>query len=93
MKKTLLVATLFVFMAGFAYGQAPTTAAPAAPVKQEMKKERKEGPCKADKEKFCANVKKGQGRIKTCLKANENNLSSACKAKLMKVEKHQKKTN
>jgi hypothetical protein len=87
MKKTFLAAVLFLFVAGFAYAQAPAPAAPVTPVKQEMKKERKEGPCKADREKFCAGVKKGKGRIKNCLKAHENELTPACKAKL---EKHKK---
>ena len=87
MKKTLLAAVMFLFVAGFAYAQAPAPAAPAAPAKQEMKKEGKERPCKADREKFCAGVKKGKGRIKKCLKAHENELSPACKAKL---EKHKK---
>jgi hypothetical protein len=89
MKKTLLTAAMFMFVAGFAYATDPATpATPAAPAKQEMKKEKKDGPCKADKEKFCADVKKGKGRIKECLKAHENELSPACKAKL---EKHQNK--
>jgi hypothetical protein len=91
MKKTLLTAVMFMFVAGFAYAANPAPiapAAPAAPAKQEMKREGKERPCKADREKFCANVKKGKDRIKNCLKAHENELTPACKAKL---EKHQDK--
>jgi gas vesicle protein len=36
--------------------------------------------CKADIEKFCKDVKPGEGRIMVCLKSNEDRLSEACKA-------------
>ena len=35
--------------------------------------------CKADKEKFCKDVKQGKGRIIACLKGAEANLSAGCK--------------
>ena len=38
-------------------------------------------PCKADIEKFCKDVKPGEGRIIDCLKAHEAELSADCKAK------------
>jgi hypothetical protein len=93
MKRTFLLATLFVFVAGFAYA-ANTAAVPAAPTahaKQDVKKEKKEWPCKAEKEKFCSDVKKGKGRIKECLKKHENELTPACKEKMAKVKKHHNK--
>lgn len=37
------------------------------------------GACKADFEKFCKDVKPGQGRIVRCMQAHENELSPACK--------------
>lgn len=37
------------------------------------------GPCKADVEKFCAEVEPGEGRIVKCLKENEAKLSEECK--------------
>lgn len=40
-------------------------------------------PCKADVEKFCKDVKPGEGRIIDCLKAHEAELSADCKAKDM----------
>jgi hypothetical protein len=40
------------------------------------------GPCKADSEKFCKDVKPGQGRIARCMKAHENELSPACRDKI-----------
>ena len=90
MKKTLLTALMFVFVAGFAYAADPA-AVPAGPVKQEMKKEKKEGPCKEDRAKFCADVKKGKGRIKNCLKAHKDELTPACQQKLEKAEKRHNK--
>lgn len=38
-----------------------------------------EKPCKSDREKFCKDVKPGQGRIIKCLKEKEAELSPACK--------------
>jgi len=40
----------------------------------------KRGPCRADVEKFCQDVKPGGGRLVDCLKAHENDLSAECKA-------------
>ena len=35
--------------------------------------------CKGDAEKFCTNVKPGEGRIAQCLKQHEGELSQGCK--------------
>lgn len=43
-------------------------------------------PCKADIEKFCKDVKPGEGRIIACLKAHEAELSTDCKAKDMEMK-------
>ncbi len=40
------------------------------------------GPCKADFEKFCKDIKPGQGRIAKCMKAHESELSPACRDKI-----------
>jgi hypothetical protein len=37
------------------------------------------GVCRADFEKFCKDVKPGQGRIVKCMREHENELSPACK--------------
>ena len=42
--------------------------------------------CKADVEKFCANVQRGEGRIVQCLKENEAKLSTPCKDALAKAQ-------
>jgi hypothetical protein len=39
----------------------------------------RKGACKADYEKFCKDVKPGQGRIVKCMKQHEAELSVACK--------------
>jgi hypothetical protein len=39
----------------------------------------RKGPCKGDIEKFCKDVKQGQGRIIKCLKGHENELSPICR--------------
>jgi len=36
--------------------------------------------CKADRERFCKNVERGQGRIRQCMKSHQNELSQACQA-------------
>jgi hypothetical protein len=41
-----------------------------------------EGPCKADKEKFCGDVKAAGGDMGACMKQHASELSSSCKAKM-----------
>lgn len=41
--------------------------------------------CRQDVRKFCADVKRGQGRIFQCLKANEDSLTEACKAHIQSI--------
>ena len=45
----------------------------------------KPGPCRADIEKFCHNVKPGGGRIVQCLKVHKEELSPACKKRGKKL--------
>ena len=44
------------------------------------------GPCKADVEQFCKDVKPGKGGIRECLDANAANLSPECKGFVEKME-------
>ena len=37
------------------------------------------GACKADRERFCGNVQKGDGRIRQCMKDHYNDLSTGCR--------------
>jgi hypothetical protein len=41
-----------------------------------------EGPCKADKEKFCSDVKAAPGAMAACLSQHASELSSSCKAQM-----------
>jgi hypothetical protein len=69
MKKTsiaLIVAVLFLMV----------------PLMAQSEEIHRKGPCKADYEKFCKDVKPGQGRIAKCMKAHENELSPACRDKI-----------
>lgn len=42
--------------------------------------------CKADVEKYCKDVEKGEGRIVSCLKENESKLSPKCKKHVKKAK-------
>ncbi|HNW44750.1 MAG TPA: cysteine rich repeat-containing protein [Elusimicrobiales bacterium] len=56
--------------------------------KREMRREgRQRGAkaCAADREKFCAGVKPGEGRIKECLRQNLKDLSETCRARQEKA--------
>ena len=44
--------------------------------------------CRADVEKLCAGVERGGGRIASCLRQNESQLSAACKDALAKARDH-----
>jgi hypothetical protein len=43
--------------------------------------------CEADAQKFCKDVKPGQGRIVKCLREHEKELSAECKAKMAEPKK------
>jgi hypothetical protein len=44
------------------------------------------GACKADREKFCKDVKPGEGRIVKCMKEHEADLSPECKEKMSEAK-------
>jgi len=44
--------------------------------------------CKADYEKFCANVPRGGGRIIQCLNAHKGEVTTACQEALLKATPH-----
>jgi hypothetical protein len=48
------------------------------------------GPCFQDREKFCAGIEKGEGRIMKCLKENESSLSAECKSHREKMKQARK---
>ena len=66
LKLILVVAVMFCFVSSLSYAQDV----------------QKQGACKADYEKFCKDVKPGQGRIAQCMKKHEGEISLACKEQL-----------
>lgn len=46
--------------------------------------------CQSDREKFCADIQGGKGRIMKCLKSNRDQLSEACRAELPEKRKNRK---
>jgi len=42
--------------------------------------ERPHAACKADREKFCKDVKPGEGRMRDCIMSHKDELSDGCKA-------------
>ncbi len=48
------------------------------------------GACKADVEKFCKDIKPGKGRILSCLKSHEADLSQACRDHVAQVRENAK---
>ncbi len=53
-------------------------------------RERGQGPCAGDVQKFCKDVQPGGGRIARCLKEHESDLSPACKEKIAEVKEEVK---
>ncbi len=49
-------------------------------------RDRGNGPCAADVQKFCKDVQPGKGGIAKCLKEHQNDLSPACKEKIAKAK-------
>lgn len=45
-------------------------------------------PCQADVQKYCAQVKPGQGRMARCLKSHQADLSNACRTHLKTMFDH-----
>lgn len=46
-----------------------------------------QGPCTSDMEKFCKDVQPGGGNIARCLKEHENDLSTACRHRILQVRR------
>lgn len=53
---------------------------------KEARHEMKEA-CKGDIEKFCADIKKGRGRIMKCMKQHKDELSEGCRSEMADLKK------
>ena len=60
-------------MTAFAQSASPQTAAPEA-------REKMRAACAADVQKFCANIERAKGAMRSCLEAHDAQLSPDCKA-------------
>lgn len=49
-----------------------------------------DGPCAADREKFCGKIEKGDGRVMKCMMEHKDQLSAECKAQHEKMKEHMK---
>jgi hypothetical protein len=76
--RLLLLSCLGIFAVGAQAQNAPSApAATPAPSVQEA--------CKGDYEKLCAGVKRGGGRILSCLNSHRGELTTACQEALPKA--------
>ncbi|MFM7141527.1 MAG: cysteine rich repeat-containing protein [Alphaproteobacteria bacterium] len=80
------MARRIAFLALFLAAAAP---AGAQNLQAEMRMLR--GACGPDVQRLCPNVQPGDGRIKACLKANENQMSVGCAKALMKAKQSKSK--
>jgi hypothetical protein len=55
------------------------SAAPPPPASDEAR-QKVRAACAADVQKFCANVERAKGALRTCLETHEKQLSDGCKA-------------
>jgi Cysteine rich repeat len=81
MKKTISIAIVFAgaLSASLAlYAQNPGGQNPS----QNRPRGEGQGVCQADRQRFCATVQPGQGRIAQCLNQNKAQLSAPCRQKL-----------
>ncbi|MBV8665098.1 MAG: cysteine rich repeat-containing protein [Burkholderiaceae bacterium] len=81
--KRLAALALIACTAGFAAAQSAAQSTDTAPAQPHGAGR---DACKADVARLCPNVQPGGRRILACLKANQDQLSDACKALLKKRE-------
>ena len=69
----IALALILVPMAASAQSASPQSSAPDM-------RERIRTACAADVQKFCANVERAKGAMRSCLEANDKQLSEGCRA-------------
>ena len=74
----LLIGSLSLAAAPASWAQSATTPAPSAEKAEAREKFR--AACGADVQKFCANVERAKGAMRSCLDTHASDLSPACKA-------------
>jgi len=81
MKNSILLAVAVVVMS-LVLGLGVVSA-----MEEHSKADKANNPCAADVQKFCKDVKRGEGRIIKCLKSHQSELSQACSSLLEKGPK------
>ena len=77
--KACVFALALALVPATAFAQsAPQTAAPQTAAPEAQQKTRTA--CAVDVQKFCANIERAKGAMRTCLEAHETQLSDGCKA-------------
>jgi Cysteine rich repeat len=73
--------TMRTYAAALALALLPATAiAQSAPATPSPDREAYRAACSADVQKFCANIEKAKGAMRSCLEAHEKDLSDTCRA-------------
>jgi cysteine rich repeat protein len=75
--KTTTAALFLILLPVAALAQSPST--PPSPDRAEMR-EKFKAACSADIQKFCAQIERAKGAMRTCLQAHESELSAECRA-------------
>jgi Spy/CpxP family protein refolding chaperone len=83
--KTIGAAILFAVLPFAALAQSTTSPSSAASptsssVDHSEARAKLREACGADVQKFCANVERGKGALRSCLEAHQSDLTAACKA-------------
>jgi hypothetical protein len=68
----------------------PAFARDDKPVKKEAREDARFSACKADMEKYCKDVKPGDGRIMVCMQSNADRLSPECATVMKEKAQHEK---
>lgn len=76
--RILGVALLLALLPAAARAQSATSATPS-PARAEAR-EKVRTACAADIQKFCANIERAKGAMRTCLEQNQTSLSNECNA-------------
>ena len=82
--KKIGAAILFVALpfAALAQSVPPSSVTPpeAASAQKSEARAKMRAACRTDVQKFCANIERGKGAMRSCLESHQNDLSASCKA-------------
>lgn len=73
MIRQALLTAMFVMSAGAAMAQPMPPAPPGGGAMEQL------AVCRADVQRFCQGIRPGQGRIRACMRSNQDRISQACR--------------